>query len=78
MLKYFDNQPIIMKFLGLILFIEEDHYMAQDFIHVLKVMQRTCPQSKIFSLGIHSADNVFSRKPKVYLYWLVVISLLFV
>lgn len=48
--------------IGLILLIEEDHYMVKDFIHMLRLMQRTCPQSKIFSLGIHSND-VLSRQP---------------
>jgi len=40
--------------------------MVEDFIHVLKLMRRTSPESKIFTLGIHSNDIDFSGVPKVY------------
>lgn len=51
-------------FSGLIVFIEEDHYMVEDFIHILKLMQRECSQSKIFSLGQH-LDRIYFRNPQV-------------
>lgn len=44
-------------FSGPVLFIEEDHFMVEDFIHVLKRMRRICPECKIFSLGTHSDDG---------------------
>lgn len=40
-------------FLGLVAFLEEDQYVAEDFIHILNLIQKSCPQSKIFSLGVH-------------------------
>lgn len=36
--------------------------MVKDFIYTLKLMQRKCPQSKLFSLGIHFEDNVIVFK----------------
>lgn len=48
------------------MFIEEDHYMVEDFIHMLKLMQRTCRMCKIFSLGEH-LNIFFDIKPEVLL-----------
>ncbi|XP_025424797.1 alpha-1,6-mannosyl-glycoprotein 2-beta-N-acetylglucosaminyltransferase-like isoform X2 [Sipha flava] len=62
----FDRLTAIRYYTGSILFIEEDHYIVKDFIYMLRLMQKTCPQSKIFSLGIHS-DYVSSRKsPQIH------------
>ncbi|KAL0808870.1 hypothetical protein ABMA28_012540 [Loxostege sticticalis] len=42
---------------GLVLFLEEDHYVAEDFIHMLHLLRSTadknCPQCEILSLGTY-------------------------
>ncbi|CAM5123745.1 unnamed protein product [Eretmochelys imbricata] len=43
---------------GLVLFLEEDHYLAPDFYHVLKQLwalkQRECPECQVLSLGSYN------------------------
>ncbi|KAJ0169589.1 hypothetical protein K1T71_014774 [Dendrolimus kikuchii] len=42
---------------GLVLFLEEDHYVAEDFIHMLGLLRsiadKSCPQCEILSLGTY-------------------------
>lgn len=42
---------------GLVLFLEEDHYVAEDFLHLLALMQKRanelCPKCNILSLGTY-------------------------
>ena len=42
---------------GLVLFLEEDHYVAEDFLHLLALMQRRanelCVKCNILSLGTY-------------------------
>ena len=42
-------------FAGLVLFLEEDHYVSEDFLYLLKLMQskghEICPKCNILSLG---------------------------
>ncbi|XP_053122606.1 alpha-1,6-mannosyl-glycoprotein 2-beta-N-acetylglucosaminyltransferase [Hemicordylus capensis] len=44
---------------GLVLFLEEDHYLAPDFHHVLQrlwaLRQRDCPECQVLSLGSYAA-----------------------
>lgn len=39
------------------MFLEEDHYVSQDFLYVLKLMQsqavKLCPACKVFAVGNH-------------------------
>lgn len=46
-----------MYFQGLVLFLEEDHYVAEDFLHVLKILQAEKQKAKykadILSLGTY-------------------------
>lgn len=46
-----------IKFLGLVLFLEEDHYVAEDFLHLLALMQKRaaelCAKCNILSLGTY-------------------------
>lgn len=41
----------------MVLFLEEDHYVAEDFLHVLRLMERTCKHScercNVLSLGTY-------------------------
>ncbi|XP_039390928.1 LOW QUALITY PROTEIN: alpha-1,6-mannosyl-glycoprotein 2-beta-N-acetylglucosaminyltransferase [Mauremys reevesii] len=43
---------------GLVLFLEEDHYLAPDFYHVLKQLwalkQQECPECQVLSLGSYN------------------------
>lgn len=56
--RVFDHLDVMRHHTGLVLFIEEDHYVAEDFLYVLKNMQNTsrdfCKTCKLFSLGSHS------------------------
>ncbi|XP_073966322.1 alpha-1,6-mannosyl-glycoprotein 2-beta-N-acetylglucosaminyltransferase-like isoform X3 [Choristoneura fumiferana] len=42
---------------GMVVFLEEDHYVAEDFLHVLNLMRATadksCPQCEILCLGTY-------------------------
>lgn len=50
-----------LNFAGLVLFLEEDHYVAEDFLHLLNLMQKQakvlCSKCNIFSLGEHSGNT---------------------
>jgi hypothetical protein len=55
---------------GLVLFLEEDHFVAEDFIHVLRLMERTCRVScdrcNILSLGTYlKTYNYYGDSKKV-------------
>ncbi|XP_073433852.1 alpha-1,6-mannosyl-glycoprotein 2-beta-N-acetylglucosaminyltransferase [Dendrobates tinctorius] len=51
---------------GLVLFIEEDHYLAPDFYYVLKKMWNRkieeCPDCDVMSLGTYARLQTFSEK----------------
>lgn len=52
------------------MFLEEDHYVAEDFIHLLKLMEVTCKDSckhcKILSLGTYlKTYNYYGDSKKV-------------
>lgn len=46
-----------MNVLGLVLFLEEDHYLSEDFLHVLKLMKKKaddmCTKCNILTLGTY-------------------------
>lgn len=55
---------------GLVLFLEEDHYVAEDFISVLQLMQKTgktsCDKCNIYSLGTYlKTYNYYADSKKV-------------
>jgi len=55
---------------GMVLFLEEDHFVAEDFIHVLRLMERTCRAScdhcNILSLGTYlKTYNYYGDSKKV-------------
>lgn len=68
--RVFDQLSVTKNHIGMVLFLEEDHYVAEDFLHVLRLMERTCKHScercNVLSLGTYLktynyyADN--SRK----------------
>lgn len=51
--------------LGLVMFLEEDHYVAQDFLYMLKLMEiqagKLCPMCKVFAVGNHRELNVYEH-----------------
>ncbi|XP_072765376.1 alpha-1,6-mannosyl-glycoprotein 2-beta-N-acetylglucosaminyltransferase isoform X3 [Anoplolepis gracilipes] len=68
--KVFEQLSITRNHSGMVLFLEEDHYVAEDFLHVLRLMERTCKLScercNVLSLGTYLKTynyfTDFSRK----------------
>ncbi|XP_063907913.1 alpha-1,6-mannosyl-glycoprotein 2-beta-N-acetylglucosaminyltransferase-like [Zophobas morio] len=57
----FKEVKILNDYTGLVLFVEEDHYLAPDFIHCLSLMRKTCryycPNCWFLSLGVRNRVN---------------------
>ncbi|XP_006563636.2 alpha-1,6-mannosyl-glycoprotein 2-beta-N-acetylglucosaminyltransferase isoform X1 [Apis mellifera] len=55
--RVFDQLSITKNHTGMVLFLEEDHYVAEDFLHVLRLMERTCKHTckrcNVLSLGTY-------------------------
>ncbi|XP_067616685.1 uncharacterized protein Mgat2 isoform X4 [Eurosta solidaginis] len=55
--RVFDQLDVTRYHTGLVLFLEEDHYVAEDFLYLLDMMQSSigslCPQCDILSLGTY-------------------------
>uniref|UniRef100_A0A8D8ZUS3 Alpha-1,6-mannosyl-glycoprotein 2-beta-N-acetylglucosaminyltransferase n=1 Tax=Cacopsylla melanoneura TaxID=428564 RepID=A0A8D8ZUS3_9HEMI len=55
--RVFNQLDVTRNFQGLVLFVEEDHFLAEDFLHTLNIMQKTvrqtCGQCNILSLGTY-------------------------
>ncbi|XP_034936965.1 alpha-1,6-mannosyl-glycoprotein 2-beta-N-acetylglucosaminyltransferase isoform X3 [Chelonus insularis] len=55
--RVFDQLNVTRNHTGMVLFLEEDHYVAEDFLHVLKLMEQTCKHScercNVLSLGTY-------------------------
>ncbi|XP_023721955.1 alpha-1,6-mannosyl-glycoprotein 2-beta-N-acetylglucosaminyltransferase isoform X1 [Cryptotermes secundus] len=55
--RVFSQLEVTRNHTGMVLFLEEDHFVAEDFIHVLRLMERTCRTScdrcNILSLGTY-------------------------
>ena len=55
--RVFDQLEATRYHTGLVLFLEEDHYVAEDFLYLLKMMQRKafelCAKCNIMSLGTY-------------------------
>ncbi|XP_011352250.1 alpha-1,6-mannosyl-glycoprotein 2-beta-N-acetylglucosaminyltransferase isoform X2 [Ooceraea biroi] len=68
--RVFDQLLVTRNHTGMVLFLEEDHYVAEDFLHVLRLMERTCKLScercNVLSLGTYLKTynyfTDFSRK----------------
>ncbi|KAK6621460.1 hypothetical protein RUM44_001267 [Polyplax serrata] len=67
--RVFTQLGVTRHHTGLVLFLEEDHYVAEDFIYLLRLMQETarnsCPQCDVYSLGTYQKTYVYygnSRK----------------
>ncbi|XP_023317641.1 alpha-1,6-mannosyl-glycoprotein 2-beta-N-acetylglucosaminyltransferase isoform X2 [Trichogramma pretiosum] len=55
--RVFDQLTVTRNHTGMVLFLEEDHYVAEDFLHVLRLMERTCKHNcercNVLSLGTY-------------------------
>ncbi|XP_037955797.1 alpha-1,6-mannosyl-glycoprotein 2-beta-N-acetylglucosaminyltransferase isoform X3 [Teleopsis dalmanni] len=55
--RVFNQLEVTRYHTGLVLFLEEDHYVAEDFLYLLEMMQKRttdmCPQCNILSLGTY-------------------------
>ncbi|XP_055304055.1 alpha-1,6-mannosyl-glycoprotein 2-beta-N-acetylglucosaminyltransferase isoform X2 [Sitodiplosis mosellana] len=55
--RVFDQLDVTRHHTGLVLFLEEDHYVAEDFLHLLALMQKRanelCTKCNILSLGTY-------------------------
>jgi len=64
----FNKIEATKTFAGLVLFLEEDHYVAEDFLHVLLLMEKEKHNKKykvdILSLGTYLKKNTAKNNPK--------------
>ncbi len=64
-----DRVQVLKDHQGLLLLIEEDHYLAPDFYHLLKLMaslkKEQCPDCDILSLGSYGHVGYSSKANKV-------------
>ncbi|XP_015116266.1 alpha-1,6-mannosyl-glycoprotein 2-beta-N-acetylglucosaminyltransferase [Diachasma alloeum] len=55
--RVFDQLTVTRNHTGMVLFLEEDHYVAEDFLHVLRLMEHTCKHAcercNVLSLGTY-------------------------
>lgn len=55
--RVFDQLEVTRYHTGLVLFLEEDHYVAEDFLYLLKLMQKKayelCEKCNVMSLGTY-------------------------
>jgi len=52
--RIFDHLEFAEHFTGLVLFLEEDHYLTEDFLHILALMaKQECLSCNILSLGTY-------------------------
>ncbi|XP_033211862.1 alpha-1,6-mannosyl-glycoprotein 2-beta-N-acetylglucosaminyltransferase isoform X1 [Belonocnema kinseyi] len=70
--RVFDQLTVTRNHTGMILFLEEDHYVAEDFLHVLRLMERTCKHScercNVLTLGTYlKTYNYYSDFSRKYL-----------
>ncbi|XP_018566686.1 alpha-1,6-mannosyl-glycoprotein 2-beta-N-acetylglucosaminyltransferase isoform X2 [Anoplophora glabripennis] len=68
--RVFNQLEVTRNHTGLVVFLEEDHYVAEDFIHILKLMERRCNESckhcNILSLGTYlKTYNYYGDSKKV-------------
>lgn len=76
--RVFNQLEITRNYTGLVVFLEEDHYVAEDFIHVLKLMEATCKESckecNILSLGTYlKTYNYYGDAKKVISFSIIII-----
>ena len=67
--RVFDQLEATKRHTGLVLFLEEDHYVAEDFLYLLKKMRvlasSDCPKCNIMSLGTYESFLTRTSSDKV-------------
>lgn len=68
--RVFDQLEVTKYHMGLVIFLEEDHYVAEDFLYILELMQQKsnelCPKCNILSLGTYlKTFNYYTYNKKV-------------
>ncbi|GLV45035.1 Mannosyl (alpha-16-)-glycoprotein beta-12-N-acetylglucosaminyltransferase [Carabus blaptoides fortunei] len=68
--RVFNQLEITRNHIGMVVFLEEDHYVAEDFLHVLKLMEKTskdmCEKCNVLSLGTYlKTYNYYGDSKKV-------------
>ncbi|XP_074643564.1 alpha-1,6-mannosyl-glycoprotein 2-beta-N-acetylglucosaminyltransferase-like [Tubulanus polymorphus] len=62
--RVFGNLHIMKDFQGHLLLLEEDHFVAEDFLHVLNLLKNhrdsTCPDCNILTIGNYDKRPTFS------------------
>jgi len=66
--KIFDEVWVLRNHTGLVLFLEEDHYVAEDFLHMLRLLSlalpKACPKCSIITLGNYLKNYNFQADAK--------------
>ncbi|XP_043267477.1 alpha-1,6-mannosyl-glycoprotein 2-beta-N-acetylglucosaminyltransferase isoform X2 [Venturia canescens] len=69
--RVFDQLVVTRNHTGMVLFLEEDHYVAEDFLHVLRLMERTakhsCQRCNVLSLGTYLKTYNYYSDTRKYL-----------
>ncbi|EGK97160.1 AGAP004397-PB [Anopheles gambiae str. PEST] len=68
--RVFDQLEVTKYHTGMMVFLEEDHYVAEDFLYILELMfrksQDLCPKCNILSLGTYlKTFNYYTYNKKV-------------
>lgn len=67
--RVFDQLEVMRFHTGLVLFLEEDHYVAEDFLHILQLMEKSspslCQRCNVVSLGTYKTSLSSSNSDKV-------------
>uniref|UniRef100_A0A182JQC5 Alpha-1,6-mannosyl-glycoprotein 2-beta-N-acetylglucosaminyltransferase n=1 Tax=Anopheles christyi TaxID=43041 RepID=A0A182JQC5_9DIPT len=69
--RVFDQLEVTKYHTGMMVFLEEDHYVAEDFLYILELMfrksQDLCPKCNILSLGTYlKTFNYYTYNKKHY------------
>ena len=66
--RVFDHLWVLRNHSGLVMFLEEDHYVSEDFLHMLLLLERatpqTCPQCSVITLGNYLKNYNFGLDSK--------------
>lgn len=74
--RIFDDVWILKNHTGLVLFLEEDHYVAEDFLHMLRLLTaaipRACSKCSLITLGNYLKNYNFNTDAKKV--WVIVLT----
>ena len=62
----FDNLRVMQNYRGYVLFLEEDHYVSPDFLHVasqlIHMKQERCTDCDFINLGMYNKARVLTNR----------------